>query len=228
MILAGGLGTRLRPLTSEVPKPMLLIHGKPILWHIISHLYNHGYRDIIINVCYLKDVIINYVENELDIPVNITFLEENDVSGSAGAINKARLFFDSTFLVINGDIMTDIDLTELRQFHLSNSSLATLALYEQNDVTQFGVVVRSEHKSIMGFQEKPEQGTELSHVINAGIYIFDYSIFHYIPQRTGVVDLAKDVFPSLLSEKFYGLEFDPNLYRWRDIGNIKEYEEANK
>lgn len=233
MILAGGFGTRLRPLTNDVPKPMLPVNGMPILWYVINHLKAYGFDEIIINVGYLKNSIIKYIQYDLHSSIPIQFIEEDSVSGSAGAISKAREFFndEEDFLVVNGDVICDFDLSELWRFHKQKQSLATLSLFEKEEVDQFGVVILSNDKKIQAFQEKPQKGLELSHLINAGIYAFNKKIFECIPELKydgEVVDLAKDIFPNLISKDFYGLAFHPDRFRWRDIGSLKDYEEANR
>jgi NDP-sugar pyrophosphorylase family protein len=225
MILAGGLSTRLYPLTRQVPKPLVPIAGEPNTAHIMRYLRSFGIDDIAINVHYLASAIEQRFGDGSAYGVHLHYLHEPELLGSAGAVKQMESFFDDTFVVVGCDDLTDLKLDEVVAFHKSSKALATIALVPAADVTQYGVVVVDGSGRIVEFQEKPARGTEKSKLVNTGIYVFEPSIFEWIPAGT-FWDFGKNVFPALQETKsaFYGLEM-PDAY-WCDIGTPAEYRRA--
>jgi mannose-1-phosphate guanylyltransferase len=226
MLLAAGLGTRLRPLTYELPKPMVPILGRPVMEHIIRLLARHGFDDVIANLHYFPDLIRTRFGDGSRYGVRLVYSHEPELMGTAGGVRNVRDHFgDETFLIISGDALTDIDLTALWEAHRRKGGIATLALKRVEDPREFGVVIVGEDGRIQGFQEKPEPAEALSNLGNCGIYVFEPEIFDYFPKQD-FVDWAMDVFPTLLQEdvSFYGHEF-PEY--WNDVGSLDEYRQGN-
>jgi mannose-1-phosphate guanylyltransferase len=226
MLLAAGLGTRLRPLTYELPKPMVPILGRPVMEHILRLLARHGFDDIIANLHYFPDLIRGRFGDGSEYGLRLAYSFEPELMGTAGGVRNAREHFgDETFLVISGDALTDIDLTALMRTHREKGGIATLALKRVDDPREFGVVIVAEDGRIQGFQEKPDPAEALSNLGNCGIYVFEPEIFDYFPEPD-FVDWAMDVYPRLLEQdvSFYGHEF-PQY--WNDVGSLEEYRQGN-
>jgi NDP-sugar pyrophosphorylase family protein len=226
MILAGGLSTRLYPLTKTVPKPLVPVAGEPISGNVMRWLASFGLRDVAINVFYHADAVRAAFGDGSAFGVDLTYLDERELTGSAGALKQLESRFDRTFVVVGCDVLTDADLASLIRFHHERGALATIGLIEADEVDQYGVVVLDDDGRITGFQEKPAPGTELSHLVNTGIYVFEPEIFERIPADT-FYDFGKQVFPELLADglPFYGMTLT-GAY-WRDIGTPSEYRRAN-
>ena len=221
MILAGGLSTRLYPLTLDVPKPLVPVLDRPVVDHIIDYLATHGVDDIVINVHYFAEAIEAYIGNGSKWGVKIAYLREPQLMGSAGAVKQMESHFDGTFVVIGCDDVTDADLSAALEFHARNRAEATIVLAEADDVSQYGVVVTDDTGRIAEFQEKPARGTERSKLVNTGIYIFEPALLRRIPPAK-FHDFGKDVFPGLLGAgaRFFGMR--QSRY-WCDIGTPREY-----
>jgi len=227
MILAGGLSTRLYPLTKQVPKPLVPVAGVPNAVHLIRYLKSHGCDDIAINVHYLADAILETLGDGSQFGVRLEYLHERALMGSAGAVKAMERFFgDETFVVVGCDDLTDLPLGDLLAFHRDRDAIATIGLVEREDVSQYGVVVVDERGRITGFQEKPAVGTERSKLVNTGIYAFSPEIFAHIPADE-FYDFGKQVFPALqhAAAAFYG--FDARGAYWCDIGTPGEYRRAS-
>ncbi len=225
MILAGGMSTRLYPLTKQVPKPIVPIAGEPISGHVMRWLSSFGYDEVAINVFYLAELVESAFGDGSRYGVHLHYLREPHLTGSAGALKQMDGWFDSTFVVVGCDDLTNADLASLVRFHKQRGALATIGLVEVEDVEQYGVVVLDEGGRITGFQEKPPKGTERSKLANTGIYVFEPAIFERIPANT-FYDFGKQVFPELLRD---GLPFYAMHLRgayWRDIGTPDEYRRA--
>ncbi len=223
LILCAGEGTRMNPITLEIPKPMLPIKGKPVLEHIISLFKEYSINDIIINVYHLKQKIKDYFKDGRDFGINISYIEEEILSGTAGPIKKISKEIDDTFFVSNGDELKDLDLDKMYDFHKKNKAFATIALKEVKNPSKYGVVKLNKDK-IIDFVEKPEKGKEPSNLINAGLYLFEPEVIKYIPD--GFSKLEVDIFPKLIRKgKVFGYKFNG---QWFDTGNFKRYEEAIK
>jgi mannose-1-phosphate guanylyltransferase len=227
MILAGGLSTRLYPLTKQVPKPLVPVAGVPNAVNLIGYLKAHGYDEIAINVHYLADAILQSLGDGSKYGVKLEYLHEDVLMGSAGALKPMQSFFgDQTFVVVGCDDLTNLPLDRLVAMHDEKKAIATIALVEREHVDQYGVVLVDSDGRITGFQEKPARGTEKSKLVNTGIYVFSPAIFDRIPDAT-FYDFGKQVFPELLADElpFYG--FDARDAYWRDIGTLDEYRRAS-
>jgi mannose-1-phosphate guanylyltransferase len=243
MILAAGLGTRLRPLTYVMPKPVAPVLNRPIVSWIADLLADHGFKQTVTNLSYLPEQIRETLGDGSGFGLEITYSEESEPLGTAGGVGKVRDFLSETdsFLIISGDALTNIDLGEMRAAHEANverGGMATLATKRVEDTTQFGVVITDADGRILGFQEKPEPAEALSDLANCGIYMFRKEIFEHFPpadqrspagdedQPPGFVDWAMDVFPSLLDGDipFYAHEIDAY---WNDIGSVGEFVQGN-
>ncbi len=226
MILAGGMSTRLYPLTKQVPKPLVPIAGEPNAAHIMRYLHSFGVDEIAINVHYLADKIVEAFGDGSRYGVKLHYLHEPKLMGSAGGVKQVADFLrGDTFVVIGCDEVTDMALDALLATHRRTGAEATIALVRAEDVSQYGVVILEENGRIVDFQEKPKVGTERSKLVNTGVYVFEPSVLDRIPADT-FYDFGNDVFPQLQRERanFYGMEM-PGAY-WRDIGNPVEYRHA--
>jgi len=225
MILAGGMSTRLYPLTRAVPKPLVPVAGEPITAHVIRWLASFGYDEIAINVYYLADQIKARFGDGSAFGVKLRYLDEAELMGSAGALKPLESFFTEPFVVVGCDDLCDANLDALVAFHHQHDALATIGLVEAEEVDQYGVVITDSDGRIIEFQEKPPKGSERSHLVNTGIYVFDPAIFAHIPADT-FYDFGKQVFPSLqvANEAFFGMRL-LGAY-WCDIGTPHEYTRA--
>lgn len=221
MILAGGLSTRLYPLTLNVPKPLVPVLDRPVVAHVIEYLRAHGVDDIAVNVHYFADAVEAYIADGSRWGARIEYLREPQLMGSAGAVKQMAHKFDDTFVVIGCDDVTNADLAAALAFHRARDAEATIVLAETGEVSHFGVVVTDADGRIREFQEKPAPGTEKSKLANTGIYIFEPSVLERIPANT-FYDFGKQVFPEMLADgaRFFGMR--QNAY-WCDIGTPKEY-----
>ena len=220
VLLCGGLGTRLRPYTYAIPKPMLRLGNKPILEYVIANTRNYGIRDIYITVGYLKAQFRDYFGDGSKFGVNLKIKEEEESLNTAGSILDLKKELNSTFLVQMGDHFSNINLKKMLEFHKKQGGIATIALKRQGVPINYGLAQIDGHKRIFAFEEKPI----LQNLINSGIYLFEPEIFDFIKPRQ---DFASDVFPALMKadKKINGYVFDEF---WMDIGNTKDYEEMDK
>lgn len=227
MVLAAGLGTRLRPLTDLISKPMAPIVNRPVMEHIIKLLAKHGFTDIVCNLHYFPDEIKNHFRDGSKWGVNIVYSFEEELLGTAGGVKKVEDFFQGqTFLVISGDALTDINLSRAYDFHKEKKGVTTLVLAEVEDTSQFGVVLLDDEKRIRGFQEKPLSGEAKSNLANSGIYFFEPDIFKYMPPRGQFYDFGKNLFPDLLEKDIPYYGYKHNRY-WNDVGSLDEYQMGN-
>lgn len=222
MILAAGLGTRLRPLTYLLPKPMAPVLNVPVMEWIVRLLVAHGFTEVVTNLSYLPKQIREHFGDGGAFGIELAYSEEAEPLGTAGGVAKVRDFLteSDSFLIISGDALTDIDLSAMREAHESHDGIATLATRRVEDTTQFGVAITDEQGRIQGFQEKPDPAEALSELGNCGIYCFSPEIFDYFPDRASV-DWANDVFPALLENDvpFHVHEIDDY---WNDVGSLGE------
>lgn len=226
MIMAAGLGTRLYPLTGFTAKPMVPILNRPVMEHMISLLRHHGVREVAANLHYHPDMIRNYFADGSGFGVRIDYNVEETLLGTAGGVGAFReMFADGIFVVVSGDGLTDIDLTQFVAAHRRNGGIATLAVKEVADPSLYGVVVADDAGRITGFQEKPPAAEALSRSCNCGIYAFEPEIFDYVPKGV-FTDWAKDVFPALLAEGVPFYSWSMHGY-WNDVGNIEQYRLSN-
>ncbi len=225
VVMAGGEGSRLRPLTVGRPKPMVPIVNKPVLGHILDLLKHHGVQDVVITLQYLPTAIQDYFGDGSALGMRITYEVEDSPLGTAGGVKNAARHLDETFLVISGDALTDFDLRAMLDFHRKNQALATLALYPVPDPQQYGVIITEDDGRITQFLEKPDWGNVISDTVNTGIYVLEPEIFDYIPDDTAF-DFSTQLFPRLLTEKKALFGYVAEGY-WCDIGDIAEYQRAN-
>ena len=196
VIMAGGEGTRLRPLTYNQPKPMIPMANRPLMEHVIDLLRRHGFTDIVVTVAYQANAIENYFGNGAEFGASIVYASEEPPLGTAGSVRNAMRELDEPFLVISGDVLTDIDLGAVVDFHYRKKALATIALRSMPNPLEFGIVMTRPDGSVERFLEKPSWGQVFSDTINTGIYVLEPGIFDFIAD--GVVDFSADVFPRLL------------------------------
>jgi len=226
MVMAAGLGTRLRPLTYDVPKPLVPVANRPVMEHILLLLRRHGFGPLIANLHWFPDPIRDRFGDGSGLGIDLTYSHEDELLGTAGGVrNVAEFFGDEPFLVMAADALTDIDLAALSAAHEANDGIATLAVKRVPDVSEFGVVIAGGDGRIQGFQEKPDPAEALSNLASCMIYMLDAAIFDYFPDRP-VVDFALDVFPALLEHDvpFHVHEIDAY---WNDVGSLPEYLQGN-
>jgi mannose-1-phosphate guanylyltransferase/phosphomannomutase len=226
MILAAGEGRRLRPLTDLIPKPMLPIAGRPLLEHTITHLRDCGITDLAINLFHLPNAVIDYFGDGGRWGVHLRYSVEEQLVGSAGGVKRLQAFFDDTFVVFYGDLLTQADLRPMIDWHYRAGVLATMALYQVPDPWNRGIVQLNSTGHIVRFAEKPPPEQVFSNLANAGIYVLEPKVLDWIPAGQ-VYDFGHDVFPNLLAQgvKIAGYELKDRLI---DIGLPEKYEEANR
>ncbi|HEX2036115.1 MAG TPA: sugar phosphate nucleotidyltransferase [Chloroflexota bacterium] len=225
VVMAGGEGSRLRPLTIGRPKPMVPIVNAPVMEHILSLLRRHGITEVVVTLQYLSRVIQEYFGDGSDFGMRISYTIEDTPLGTAGSVKNAEHLLDEPFLVISGDALTDFDLSEVIGYHRDKGSMATLTLYRVPSPLEYGVVILDRDGRVVRFLEKPSWGEVFSDTVNTGIYVLDPAIFRYVP--SGVpVDWSNDVFPQLLRNGDPMFGFVAGGY-WCDVGNITEYVRAN-
>ncbi len=224
IIMAGGAGSRLRPMTIERPKPMIPLVNKPVMSHIMDLLKRHNITEVIVTVQYLADLIQDYYGSGSSVGMRIHYSVEETPLGTAGSVKNAQHLLDDTFLVISGDALTNINLTALTNFHKNAQTLATIAVYNLSDPVDYGVLSLNHLGQITRFQEKPSRGSVMSDYVNTGIYVLEPEILDYFD--AGVpFDFASDLFPMVHGEDkpLYGYIADGY---WCDVGNISEYMRA--
>jgi len=225
VIMAGGFGTRLRPLTCNTPKPMVPLVNKPMMHHIVSLLKQHGLDDIIATLFYTPEVITSYFGDGSPLGVKMHYVRADADYGTAGSVRNATKGMQERILIISGDVLTDFNLTAAIRYHEEKKAKATIVLTHAANPLQFGVVITDENGKITRFLEKPSWGEVFSDTINTGIYILEPEVLEMIPYREDF-DFSKDLFPLLLRQ-------DAGLYGcategyWRDIGNLNEYQDAH-
>ena len=225
VILAGGEGTRLRPLTSNQPKPMMPIANAPMMEHVVRLLARHGFDDIVVTVAYLANHIRTYFGDGSDFGVRMRYATEDSPLGTAGSVRNAMAELDETFLVISGDVLTDIDLSALVAEHRRRGAFATIALERVENPVDFGIVITRPDGMIERFLEKPTWGEVFSDTINTGIYVLEPAVFDHIPAGE-VVDFSGDVFPAVLAADLPLLGAVTDGY-WEDVGTLEAYRSAH-
>ncbi len=237
MILAAGLGTRLRPITYGMPKPMVPVLNRPVMEHTIRLLARHGFSEAIANLHWFPETIEGRFGDGSAFGIDLSYSREERLLGTAGGVRNAAEFLGDSFLVVAGDALTDLDFVAMREFHESHDGIATLATKRVPDTDQYGVVIAGEDGRIQGFQEKPDPAEALSDLANTCIYMFRSEVFDFFPEPgtskaaghedpPGFTDWAMDVFPALLEGDvpFYSHEIDAY---WNDIGNLDELRQGN-
>ena len=226
LFLAGGMGTRLRPLTNHLPKPMVPIMGVPLLERNICELKRCGIDEIIVSTCYQAECIEQHFGPDCRSGMKIHCICEEKPLGTGGAIRNCRKYFDGTFLVFNSDILSNIDLKSLVAFHRQKKADVTIAAIEVKDPSHYGVIEYDREESVVSFTEKPKPGEEKSHFINAGIYVFEPLVLDRIPEDQ-VVSVERDTFPLLLKNGFRISVYRGGGY-WIDIGTPQKYMQAHR
>ena len=225
VVMAGGEGTRLRPLTSNQPKPMVPIVGKPCMEHILELLKRHGFEDVIVTVAFLPQAIRSYFGGGEALGMEVGYSVEESPLGTAGSVRLAAGRLDDTFLVISGDALCDLDLTKLVEFHREKQASVTIGLKSVDNPLEFGIVVTDDDGRVERFLEKPSWGQVFSDTINTGIYVLEPEVLRHIPTDRPY-DFSKELFPLLLEmgRPLYGYVMDGY---WQDIGNLDQYRQAN-
>ena len=223
VILAGGKGTRLKPLTDSLPKALLDVHGRTLTEHLFDLLKKYGIREVILSVGYLKEKIKEYFGDGSKFGMSISYVEEDEPLGTAGPLKLAKDLLTESFIVSNGDELKKINIPRMFRLHKRKNALATIALTTVNDPSQYGVA-RLSGSQILEFVEKPKKEEAPSNLINAGFYILEPEVIDLIPK--GFAMLEKDVFPQLARQgKLRGFPFGS---QWFDTGNMERYENAKK
>jgi len=227
MILAAGEGTRLRPLTLETPKVLLPIGGVPLICHTLAWLKRHGISEVAVNLHHLGEKIREFLGNGSRFGLEISYSQEEPILGTAGGVKRMEHFFDGTFIVVYGDVLTDIDLSVMIAFHQDKKALATLALFEAPNPSDVGVVQLDKEDRVVSFVEKPPREASPRSLGSGGIYVLERKVLDSIPSQ-GFYDFAYDVFPRLIQSRLpicgYVLDFRDYLI---DIGTPEKYRKAN-
>ena len=237
MIMAAGLGTRLRPISYEMPKPMVPVLNRPVMEHILELLARHGFTEVNANLHWFPELIRDRFGDGSRLGIELRYSEEEALLGTAGGVRGVADFLGDDFLVISGDALTDIDLAAMRDFHRSHGGIATLATKRVADTSQFGVVITGADGRVQGFQEKPDPAEALSDLANCGVYMFRHEIFDFFPAEgeskaagpddpPGFADWAMDVLPALLNGDVPFYSHNVQDY-WNDIGNLEELWRSN-
>ena len=226
VVMAGGEGSRLRPLTSRRPKPLAPVANKPVMEHIVDLLRRHGFTEIVATLHYLADEIESYFGDGSAFGVSMRYVVEDTPLGTAGAVKlAAEILGDEPFLIISGDALTDIDLGALVADHARSGASATITLQRVKNPLEFGVVITDENRRITRFLEKPSWGEIFSDTINTGIYVLDPIVLSYMDAGKSY-DFSRDIFPRLLHEGKIVSGYIASEY-WTDIGNLQQYQQAN-
>ena len=225
VVMAGGEGSRLRPLTIMRPKPMVPIVGRPVMEHILNLLKGHGITDVVVTVQYLASAIEDYFGDGSAFGMRIDYSREEVPLGTAGSVKNAEELLTEPFLVISGDALTDFNLSDIIKFHNARRAMATLTLAHVANPLEFGVIITDDQQRIRQFLEKPSWGEVFSDTINTGIYVFDPKIFGYF-DKNKVFDFSQDLFPMMLEKGDPLFGYTAQGY-WCDVGNLAEYMKAN-
>lgn len=224
VVMAGGAGSRLRPITIERPKPMITLINKPVIGHILSLLKRHGITEVIITLQYLSSMLQDYFGDGSNLGMKITYGIEDEPLGTAGGVKNVQHLLDDTFLVISGDALTDFDLKKIFEFHRQKQVKATIALYRVNDPLEFGVIITNSDGYVTQFLEKPTWGEVFSDTVNTGIYVLEPEVLDWIP-KDEPYDFSHQLFPQLLAAEVPVAGYVAEGY-WHDIGNISAFRQA--
>lgn len=227
IIMAGGKGTRLRPLTSNQPKPMISIVNKPCMEHIVNLLKRHGFEEIVTTLGFMPEVIEDYFGDGSYWGVKIEHSIEEEPMGTAGSVKLAEDKLTGRFVVVSGDALTDADLSKAVEFHEKSGAEATLVLQQVDDPSEFGIVVVNDEGKVERFLEKPDPEEVFSYTANTGIYVLEPGILEEIPVGEEY-DFADDLFPKLLDEGRPVYGYVTEKAYWEDIGNIDQYLDAQR
>jgi mannose-1-phosphate guanylyltransferase/phosphomannomutase len=226
VVMAGGQGTRLRPLTSNQPKPMLPVVGRPMMEHTLRLAHRHGFTEVVATVHFLASIVRNFFGDGSDLGLSLSYATEEGPLGTAGSVRNAEPLLDERTLVLSGDSLADVDLTELVEFHESRGAAVTVALKRVDEPLEFGIVITGEDGRVDRFLEKPGWGDVFSDTINTGIYVLEREVIDLIPEGTEF-DFSKDLFPLLLDKGLPMFGYVTDRY-WTDVGNLAAYMAAHR
>ncbi len=220
IVLAGGFGTRLKPLTERMPKPLLPVAGRPCIDFVLRSLVSARFKEIIVATSYMSDRVMKRIGDGLEYDASILYSFEATPAGTAGAVKRVADFIEDTFVVASGDVLADVDVRQLYELHKEKGAVATMALTRVEDPTQFGIVSLDDDLRVARFQEKPHADEIFSDLVNAGIYVLEPQVLDTIPAAE-MFDFSKDVFPLLLDSgrPVYGMEVKG---LWMDIGRPRD------
>ena len=223
--MAGGEGTRLRPLTSNQPKPMVPVVGKPCIEHILDLVRRHDMTEVVVTLAFMPQSIRTYFGDGESLGMDIDYSVEEQPLGTAGSVRLAQARLDDTFIVISGDALCDVDLTALVEAHKAKGAAVTIGLKSVDNPLEFGIVVTDEDGRVERFLEKPSWGQVFSDTINTGIYVLEPEVLRHVPDDRPY-DFSKELFPLLLEmgRPLYGHVLDGY---WQDIGNLEQFRQAN-
>jgi len=226
MVLAAGLGTRLRPLTYILPKPMIPIVNRPSLFYSLSLLERLGIEEVIINLYHEAKKVKDHLSRTREFNMQIIFSEEKHLLGTAGGVKKMESYFQETFLVLSSDGVSNVDLKEVLHFHKRKQAISTVVLKEEEERFKYGIALCNKESRISQFVEKPSWGEVFSNQVNTGIYIFEPEVFSYIPESREY-DFGNQVLPAMVErgEEIYGYVMEGY---WTDVGNLEDYRKAHK
>jgi mannose-1-phosphate guanylyltransferase len=222
LVLVGGKGTRLQPLTSEIPKPILTLVDRPFMRYMIEWLGSHGVDEVVLACGFLPDQLQGVLGDGGEDGPRLRYLVEPEPLGTAGAIKFAAPYLADRFFALNGDVLTDLDLTALWEFHEERQARVSLGLYPVDDPSNFGLVDLNQDGSVRDFHEKPDPGHVGSGLVSAGAYVIDREALDLVPEDRKV-SIEHEVFPLLVGDGLYGLRLDGY---WKDIGTPERYLEA--
>lgn len=226
MVLAAGVGSRLDPLTAQVPKPLVPVANIPVMEHILNLLKRHGFSEVVANLHYLPEHLEKHFESGDRLGMKLEFRREQKLSGDAGGVRFCRDFLEGdTFIVMMGDLLTDADLSRIIKQHKEKKALASIALKQVPDVSHFGVAVLNEEGFIVGFQEKPKQEEALSNLASTGIYVLEPEVFEHMPV-SGDFGFGRQLFPQLVAAGLPVLGVEIDSY-WNDVGTLEQYWNSN-
>jgi mannose-1-phosphate guanylyltransferase len=226
LFLAGGMGTRLKPLTNDLPKPMIPMMVKPLLERNMLKLKDCGVDEIILSTCYKPQKIEDYFGDGTKLGLNIHYICEDIPLGTGGAIKNTEEFFDDTFIIFNADILSDINIKDMMKFHKEKCAAVTIAVTQVENPSAYGVIEYNENLYAQSFTEKPKLSEVKSNYINAGIYIFEPNVLKEIPDSQ-VVSIERETFPLLLKKGYPIAVYKSDAY-WIDIGTIEKYIQAHQ
>ncbi|MCX7940781.1 MAG: NDP-sugar synthase [Elusimicrobiota bacterium] len=224
-IMAAGFGTRLRPLTYSIPKPLVPIMNYPVIGHLMNNLKSYGIKEVVVNLHYQPEFIKSFLLDGTSWGIRINYSYEPKLLGTAGGVKIKQYFFDKTFIVLSGDGLSDINLSKLIKFHKRKKALCTVALKPVDMKLEYGVVSISSDNRITNFYEKPSIGEIFTNLVNTGIYVFEPEIFKHIPKGKSY-DFGKQLLPKLVSKSLPVYGYVMEEY-WCDVGNLSEYKKAH-
>lgn len=225
VIMAGGFGTRLRPLTMSIPKPMVPVANRPMMEHIVELLKRHGIRDVVSLLYFQPEILTEFFGEGSAHDISMRYMLAEADFGTAGSVKNAESFLDEPFIIISGDVLTDIDIAKAVEFHESRKAMATIILTRVPQPLQYGIVMTDDTGRITRFLEKPSWGEVFSDTINTGIYILEPDVLELIPSKAEF-DFGKDLFPLMLEQGLPLFGYVAEGY-WKDVGNLQEYQLAH-